>query len=1036
MRVVAGRVLSTIAKRRRWLRKPISADIDELHRLELPGFGGYPFTGFYGKPETSYRNESWQLLSTLRGQSSLPWMCAGDFNELLSNDEKIGVTNDWLTKFGASYEEHIPTTVSDHLFLYVRVSDHQELRYGRQLSFRFENMWCSHAGIEEVIRSAWEDLGGVDVVSKIHQCGEKLKQWDRNVFGNVKYKIGWMKREYDRRYNEAQLGGLTKGLQQCQDELNELYKQEELMWRQKSKATWLRDGDRNTTYFHSVASARRNRNLIAGIKDVDGNWQTDMQVIEREIMDYFQTIFASLNPITSNIRLVTTKVADHLSADMKRHLEEEFTPEERFWGIVGADVTNMALSFLNQGENQSAFVPERMIFDNAFIAFETIHFVRNKRSGRKKHMALKLDLSKAYDRVEWSFLEDIMCSMGFPSRWVALVMTCVRTNFEKASGQQINIDKSAIMFSYNTTSGLRDSIMQRLGVEKIMENDRYLGLPIMIGRSRTRELRLIKDRLWSRVNTWKGKLLSIAGKAVMIQSIAQSIPLYLMSCFQFPKSFIHELNMVIADFWWGERNGRKKIHWRSWTDLCVSKMDGGLGFRDYEAFNLSLLAKQCWRLVQNSDSLCFRLMKAKYFRGSNFMAARQGRNPSFLWRSLLAGRAVLAEGCRWRVGDGASIRVFVDKWINSPPSYKPMSQYVEDENLNIRVSDLIDVDLKAWRVDVLERLFSDEDKFRIQCLPLSSYPRCDSLVWNLDPMGQYTVKSGYFVARKLLGREEFPIHSRSIIWKSIWDARIYPKVRYFAWRLEVWNTSCPRMANFLEDEIEEMEFWSRLFSRAAQLGSIERVLFTLWAIWTNRNRCYHEVVCGSAIALTLAVAHHLQQMIQVFPGERRGGISTQLVRWMPPTVGSFKLNVDAAFDKNRGVAGLGAVIRDHNGDVRSYATKQLSFVSDLFYAEIYAIKMGLQLAKEEGLQRYLVESDCLVGISAINSSSTLFWEGACLIDEIRNLATSFESIRFRHLNRKANYCAHGLAKFAFQTCTDYVRYGELPPDVCNPDLQF
>ena len=69
----------------------------------------------------------------------------------------------------------------------------------------------------------------------------------------------------------------------------------------------------------------------------------------------------------------------------------------------------------------------RMIFDNIIIAYETVHAMKNKCTGQVWWLAAKLDMSKAYDNVEWNYLECLMSKMGFATRWVQLIMACVRS---------------------------------------------------------------------------------------------------------------------------------------------------------------------------------------------------------------------------------------------------------------------------------------------------------------------------------------------------------------------------------------------------------------------------------------------------------------------------------------------------------------------------------------------------------------------------------------------------------------------------------
>jgi hypothetical protein len=77
------------------------------------------------------------------------------------------------------------------------------------------------------------------------------------------------------------------------------------------------------------------------------------------------------------------------------------------------------------------------------------------------------------------------------------------------------------------------------------------------------------------------------------------------------------------------------MHWLGWEKLKRSKKQGGLGFRDAYAFNITMLAKQSWRLLQNPNSLCAKILKAKYFRDGDVLGAQPREGMSYTWRSVL-----------------------------------------------------------------------------------------------------------------------------------------------------------------------------------------------------------------------------------------------------------------------------------------------------------------------------------------------------------------------------------------------------------------
>ncbi|KAL9413535.1 hypothetical protein AB3S75_042092 [Citrus x aurantiifolia] len=108
-----------------------------------------------------------------------------------------------------------------------------------------------------------------------------------------------------------------------------------------------------------------------------------------------------------------------------------------------------------------------------------------------------------------------------------------------------------------------------------------------------------------------------------------------MSVFRIPAGLCDDIQRTVARFWWGSKEDKLGIHWTRWEKLSVAKSRGGLGFRDFTCFNQALVAKQGWRLLQYPNSLVAKVMQARYYKHSEFLHAKAGCNPSFIWRSIL-----------------------------------------------------------------------------------------------------------------------------------------------------------------------------------------------------------------------------------------------------------------------------------------------------------------------------------------------------------------------------------------------------------------
>ena len=133
----------------------------------------------------------------------------------------------------------------------------------------------------------------------------------------------------------------------------------------------------------------------------------------------------------------------------------------------------------------------------------------------------------------------------------------------------------------------------------------------------------------------------MGGKKVLIKSVAQAIPVYSMSCFKLPRGLCEHINCMILYFWWGCKEGQRKPAGVSWEVMTRPTYLGGLGFRDLELFNLALLARQAWRVLQDPSTLSARILKASYYPTTDLLSAELGSRPSQIWCAILEGWDIL-----------------------------------------------------------------------------------------------------------------------------------------------------------------------------------------------------------------------------------------------------------------------------------------------------------------------------------------------------------------------------------------------------------
>ncbi|KAJ9683534.1 hypothetical protein PVL29_019210 [Vitis rotundifolia] len=418
----------------------------------------------------------------------------GHNNQTWARLDRFLVSPSWIDQFSGINQCRLPRPVSDHFPIMLVGGG---IRRG-PTPFRFENMWLKAEGFKELVRSWWQ---GIDVrgsasyklATKMKEIKQKLKVWNREVFGKLESNKSEALQQvefWDREENERVL---TVEETELKKEAKENYRKwvimEETHWRQLSREIWLKEGDRNTGFFHRMASAHRRNNSLERIK-INGEWFLEEQAIREGIANAFKNFLSEDTGWKADIGRLQL---DQISHQEVENLERPFTEDEihaalmemngdkapgpdgftlafwqSCWEFIKEEILEMFKEFYEHSsflkslnntflvlipkksgaEDLGDFRPISLLGGlykllakvlanrlkiNAFVRGRQIldaslianEVIDSWQKRKEKGLICKLDIEKAYDSINWKFLLKVLEKMGFGPKWVGWMWNCL-----------------------------------------------------------------------------------------------------------------------------------------------------------------------------------------------------------------------------------------------------------------------------------------------------------------------------------------------------------------------------------------------------------------------------------------------------------------------------------------------------------------------------------------------------------------------------------------------------------------------------------
>lgn len=363
-----------------------------------------------------------------------------------------------------------------------------------------------------------------------------------------------------------------------------------------------------------------------------------------------------------------------------------------------------------------------------------------------------------------TFADDLMF-FSKADKYSPMAMKAIFEEFSASSGLQINNDKSNVFISGVSTDFKEGKLLVR-----------YLGVPLIASRLSIKDCSPIVQRVKQRIDSWVNKMLSLAGRIQLVNSVLFHITAFWCNAFILPIEVIKEIESCYRNFvWTGNWKGMPSI---SWKKMCHPRIEGGLGIKQLEAWNRAAMGKHLWTLMTNPSNLWSTWMRNK-LKGRSIWAIEVPQDCSWAWRKILQLRTSIHQHIEVIVGDGRECSLFFDNWLNGKSLIEVIgnNECVNQWGSLLRVSD--------WRVNgewnvptIFRRIYPvvAAEIMTIQCNGGQ-----DKFLWKPEVAKEYSVASCYEILRSKKDKATWSAFiwckSRMLRHSVIWWLAIHGKLK-------------------------------------------------------------------------------------------------------------------------------------------------------------------------------------------------------------------------------------------------------------------